>query len=93
MRRYEDKYIRFGDIGGEILSGECACPPENCGGVPGYEEILRIIKDPEEPHYDRYRSLFDENFDPANFDILSARRRLYDYERTISEVLHGFYER
>lgn len=40
-----------------------------------------------------YRSQFDENFDPANFDILSARRRLYDYERTISEVLHGFYER
>ena len=23
----------------------------------------------------------------------SARRHLYDYERTISEVLHGFYER
>ena len=93
IRRYEDKYIRFGDIGVEILSGEGACPQEDCGGVSGYEEILRIIKDPEDPHYDWYRSQFDENFDPAHFDILSVRRRLYDYERTISEVLHGFYER
>lgn len=93
IRRYEDKYIRFGDIGGEILSGEGACPTEDCGGVSGYEEILRIIKDPEDPHYDWYRSQFDENFDPAHFDILSARRRICDYERTISEVLHGFYER
>ena len=25
--------------------------------------------------------------------IRSVRRRLYDYERSISEVLHGFYER
>ena len=90
---YEDRDIRFGDIGVEILSGEGACPPEDCGGVSGYEEILRIIKDPEEYEYERFRSLLGLHFDPAFFDIRSARRRLYDYERTISEVLHGFYER
>ena len=27
------------------------------------------------------------------FKVISARRRLCDYERDISEVLHGFYER
>ena len=27
------------------------------------------------------------------FKVISVRRRLYDYERDISEVLHGFYER
>ena len=27
------------------------------------------------------------------FKVISALRRLYDYERDISEVLHGFYER
>ena len=93
IRRYEDKYIRFDNIGVEVLSGEGACPPEDCGGVSGYEEILRIIKDPEDYEYERFRSLLGPHFDPAFFDIRSARRRLYDYERTISEVLHGFYER
>ena len=41
IRRYEDAQIRFSNIGVEVLSGEGACPPEDCGGVSGYEEILR----------------------------------------------------
>lgn len=93
IRRYEDKYIRFGHIGVEILSGEGACPPEDCGGVLSYEEIMRIIKDPEDCEYERFRSLLWPQFDPAFFEIRSARCRLHDYERTINEVLHGFYER
>ena len=98
IRRYEDAQIRFSNIGVELLSGTGACPPEDCGGVSGYEEILRIIKDPEDsvmPGSDRasLQSLLGKNFDPSFFDIRSARRRLYDYERTIGEVLHGFYER
>ncbi len=93
IHRYEDAQIRFSNIGVEVFSGEGACPPEDCGGVSGYDEILRIIKVPEEYEYERFRSLLGLHFEPAFFDILSARRRLYDYERTISEVLHGFYER
>ena len=38
-------------------------------------------------------SLLGPGCDPTYFDIRSARRRLYDYERTIGEVLRGFYER
>ena len=92
-RRYEDKDIHFSSFGVELLSGEGACPPEDCGGVSGYEEILRVIKDPEEYKYDSFRSLLGVHFDPTFFDIRSVRRRLYDYERTIGEVLQGFYER
>ena len=47
----------------------------------------------EEYEYEHFQSMLGPHFDPAFFDILSARRHLYDYERTISEVLHGFYER
>ena len=93
IRRYEYKDILFSNIGVEILSGEGACPPEDCGGVSGYEEILRIIKDPDEYEYERFTSLLGKNYDPAFFDIRYARLRLYDYERTIGEVLHGLYER
>ena len=93
IHRYEEKVIRYTSVGVEIISGEGACPPEDCGGVCGYEEILRIIKDPKDYEYERFRSLLGGDcFNPAYFDIRSARRRLYDYERTISEVLHGFYE-
>ena len=93
IRRYEDKEIRFSNIGVELLSGEGACPPDDCGGVSGYEDILRIIKDPEDCNHEHFRSLLGEGFDPASFDFRAIRRRLYDYEQTIGEVLHGFYER
>ena len=93
IRRYEDKPIRFSSVGVEILSGEGACPPDDCGGVYGYEVILRTIQNPEEYVYEHYCSMLGDHFDPAYFDIRAARRRIYDYERTISEVLHGFYER
>ncbi|MEM2135771.1 MAG: plasmid pRiA4b ORF-3 family protein [Candidatus Jordarchaeaceae archaeon] len=28
------------------IGGKRACPPEDCGGVWGYEELLEIIKNP-----------------------------------------------
>ena len=100
VHRYDVNEIRFGNIGVEIISGEGACPPEDCGGVEGYKEILRIVQDPEDCEYGRFRSLLESlhgpNFDPGAFTpahLNTARRRLYDYERTIGEVLHGFYER
>lgn len=30
-----------------ILEGEGACPPEDVGGIPGYEEFLRVWNDPK----------------------------------------------
>jgi len=33
------------------LAGERACPPEDCGGVPGYQHLLEIIRDPQHEEY------------------------------------------
>ena len=30
----------------KCLAGSRACPPEDCGGVGGYEDVLRVIADP-----------------------------------------------
>ena len=35
-----------------ILEGEGACPPEDVGGIPGYEEFLRVWNNPEHPEYE-----------------------------------------
>jgi len=36
------------------LAGERACPPEDCGSVPGYYEMLDVLKNPKHPEYSEY---------------------------------------
>jgi len=36
----------------KCTAGERACPPEDCGGIPGYFRLLDIIKDPKHEEYD-----------------------------------------
>lgn len=50
------------------ISGKRACPPEDCGGVPGYEDFLEIIKDPGHGEYERMLQWVGGEFDPEYFD-------------------------
>jgi len=33
------------------VAGECACPPEDCGGIPGYERLLEALANPKSDEY------------------------------------------
>ncbi|MDQ1240355.1 MAG: hypothetical protein QG577_2541 [Thermodesulfobacteriota bacterium] len=58
------------------LTGKRACPPEDCGGVWGYEEMLEIIKDPGHPEYQDTLEWLGEEFAPDLFDLQNINRRL-----------------
>jgi hypothetical protein len=62
------------------LAGARACPPEDCGGTPGYEQLIDALADPNHPDYhDLLQWLgIDKgtDFDPARFDPADANRRL-----------------
>jgi len=51
------------------LDGAGACPPEDCGGVHGYEQILKIFATPGHPEQKSYREWIglegDEIWDAA----------------------------
>lgn len=51
------------------IAGKRACPPEDCGGIWGYEEFLEIIKDPEHEEYEDMLDWVGGEFDPEHFDI------------------------
>jgi hypothetical protein len=57
------------------LAGKRACPPEDCGGLPGYEEIIEALKSPGKKKY-RERLNWLGEFDPEFFDLTAANRRL-----------------
>ena len=50
------------------IKGKRACPPEDCGGMWGYEEMLNIIKDPEHEEYEEYINWLGGEFDPEHFE-------------------------
>ncbi len=48
--------------------GEGACPPEDCGGPGGYDQLLKIIADPGHEEYDRMTTWLGRRFDSEAFD-------------------------
>ncbi len=58
------------------LTGKRACPPEDCGGTPGYEELLRILSDPSDPEHDHMFAWLPGDLDPERFDVESVNKRL-----------------
>ena len=54
------------------LEGQKTCPPENIGGVPGYEHFLRIILKNIQPDKEDLLDLYqieDESMYPDEFDL------------------------
>lgn len=51
------------------LDGQRNGPPEDCGGVWGYANLLEILKHPEHEEYDSYIDWLGGKFDPNYFNI------------------------
>ncbi len=51
------------------LTGKMNCPPDDCGGVWGYADMLEILKQPTHEEYENYVEWLGDDFDPIFFDI------------------------
>ena len=60
----------------ECIGGARACPPENCGGVPGYEDLLETLKHPKREEYRELMEWLGGSFDPEAFDLNKVNRHL-----------------
>lgn len=66
------------------VAGERACPPEDCGGVYGYEDLLRKLRDPEDEEHEEAMEWLDE-FDPEEFDLEAVNKDLYYLRRWLGK--------
>lgn len=58
------------------LTGAMACPPEDCGGLGGYYNLLDIIKNPEHSEHEDMKEWLGEEFNPEEFDLESINKIL-----------------
>jgi hypothetical protein len=58
------------------LTGKRAGPPEDVGGVWGYEAFLEAIQDPAHPEHDEQLEWFGDDFDAEALDLESVNRDL-----------------
>jgi hypothetical protein len=63
------------------LKGKRACPPEDVGGVWGYENFLKAIQDPEHDEHEDYLNWIGEEFDPETFDLNAVNDQLHHMGR------------
>ena len=54
------------------LDGARACPPDDCGGAWGYEDLLKIIRNPRHKEHKTMLEWLGHPFDPEAFDLNKA---------------------
>ncbi len=67
------------DPGGHLpacLAGERACPPEDCGGVWGYGDILTALQEPSAPQSAELLEWLEDGFEPDKFDLAAVNAQL-----------------
>lgn len=64
----------------EVLAGENACPPDDCGSIPGYCDLVEALANPKHPEHKSLREWLGlkkgETFDPAFYDLAAANKEL-----------------
>ena len=59
-----------------LITGKRACPPEDCGGVPGYFRLIEVIADPSDEEHAELTEWVGGEFDPERLDTQRISRAL-----------------
>ena len=73
-----------------VISGENACPPEDCGGIHGYKELLEVLKNPIHPEYRETKVWVGSKFNPTNFSVDACNKELGKLNKYTKEYENGF---
>jgi len=57
-------------------SGQLACPPEDCGGIGGFYDLLDALGDPTHEQHEELQDWVGDEYDPDAFSIDDVNRML-----------------
>jgi len=68
------------------LAGQRACPPEDCGGIQGYNRFLEAIQNSSHPQHDEMLEWAGGSFDPEDFNLNEINQRIRQSLTKASEI-------
>jgi hypothetical protein len=63
------------------VAGKRQCPPEDCGGVPGYYNLLEAIRNPAHKEHEEMLDWVGGHYDPEAFSVEDVNHRLAPLQR------------
>ena len=72
-----------------VVAGKRACPPEDVGGLGGYENFLEAIANPEHPEHQEFLEWCGGPFDPEQFDLKAANAGITPAARLVAPEQPG----
>lgn len=73
------------------IKGKLACPPEDCGGLYGYYNLLEIISNKKHPEHMEMLEWLGGRFDPNEFEVDDANVDLEDIEGIMRDEEDDFF--
>lgn len=58
------------------LEGRRSCPPEDCGGPWGYQDMLAILANPKHEEHESFLDWCGSSFSPDEFDAMKATKAM-----------------
>jgi len=65
----------------QCLGGKRVCPPEDCGGIPGFYDLLEALSDPHHERHAEMREWIGGDYDPEAFSVDNVNRSLTFLQR------------
>jgi hypothetical protein len=69
--------------------GERACPPEDCGGIPGFYDLLDALADSAHERHEELMDWLEDDYDPDAFSIDDVNRILTPLRRRRGNTSRG----
>ena len=63
------------------VGGKLRCPAEDCGSIPGYYNLLEVIRDPTHEEHEDMMDWLGGEYDPDAFSVDDVNQRLAPLQR------------
>ena len=71
------------------MSGKNACPPEDCGGIKGYDNLLKALTNKQHPEYQEYKNWVGKGFSPDKFELEKVNNQLLQLDKYMQDWSEG----